>query len=127
MYPCIAPGEVTTIGLGLQNNSQDQIHGEVVLHFPAVTDHEDERIDFQLDTKKAIELPVKIETTEADDNTVLPIKVTVFVNQESTKIVLLEKTLNIPVIGLSGAVVYEGLGDHYILAVSYTHLTLPTN
>ncbi|MGY5878990.1 MAG: GNAT family N-acetyltransferase [Candidatus Thorarchaeota archaeon] len=115
MYPCITPGEVTTIGLGLQNNSQEQVRGEVELHFPTRADHEDETIDFQLDTKKAIELPVKIETTEADDNTVLPIKITVFVNQESTKISLLEKTLNIPVIGSSGAVVYEGLGEHYIL------------
>ena len=60
MYPCIAPGEVTTIRLGLQNNSQNQVHGEVVLHFPAGTDHEDETIDFQIDTKKAIELPVEI-------------------------------------------------------------------
>ncbi|MFW9843503.1 MAG: GNAT family N-acetyltransferase [Candidatus Thorarchaeota archaeon] len=115
MYPCIAPGEVTTIGIGLHNNSQEEVIGEVVLHFPARVDQESETIPFQLDTKKAIELPVKIETTEADDNTVLPIKVTVFVNQESTKVALMEKTLNIPVIGASGAVVYEGLSEHYIL------------
>jgi GNAT superfamily N-acetyltransferase len=115
MYPCVAPGEVTTIGLGLQNNSQDQVCGEVVLHCPTRADHKDETIAFQLDSKKATELPVKIETTEADDNTVLPIDVTVFVDQESTKISLLQKTLNIPVIGASGAVVYEGLGERYIL------------
>ena len=115
MYPCIAPGEVTTIGLGLQNNSQEQVRGEVVLHFPTRDDNQDETIDFQLGTMKATELPVKIETTEADDNTVLPIKVTVFVEQESTKISLLEKILSIPVIGASGAVVYEGLGEFYIL------------
>lgn len=115
MYPCIAPGEVTTIGLGLQNNSQEQVRGEVVLHFPTRADHEDETIEFQLDTNKATELPVKLETTEVDDNTVLPIRVTIFIDQESSKISLLEKILNIPVIGSSGAVVYEGLGEHYIL------------
>jgi len=115
MYPCIAPGETTTIGLGIRNNSQEQVRGEVLLHFPTRTDKQDETIDFQLESGKATELPVQIETTDADDNSVLPAKVSFFVFQGSTKISLMEKTVSIPVIGASGAVAYEGLGEHYIL------------
>jgi len=115
MYPCIAPGEETTIGLGLQNNSQELISGEVLVHFPTRTDDESRTIEFQIESGKATELPLKIETTDADDNTVLPIKLNIIIFRESKKIPLLEKTLNIPIIGASGAVVYEGLGNHYIL------------
>ncbi|MHA1389086.1 MAG: GNAT family N-acetyltransferase [Candidatus Thorarchaeota archaeon] len=115
MYPCIAPGEATTIGIGLQNNSQEQIQGEIVIHYNTRADEKDRTIDFKIEPRKATELPLNLETTEADDNTVLSLQLRIFILRESTKIPLMEKTLNIPVIGASGAVVYEGLGKHYIL------------
>ncbi len=115
MYPCIAPGEETTIGIGLQNNSQEAVRGEILLQFPTRIDQNNRTIDFQIKPGKATELPLKIETKDTDDNTILPIKINIFVFQESSKISLMKKTLNIPIIGASGAVVYEGLGNHYIL------------
>ncbi|MGY5859933.1 MAG: GNAT family N-acetyltransferase [Candidatus Thorarchaeota archaeon] len=115
MYPCIAPGEETTIGIGIQNNSQEQIQGEIVFHLPANTDEKERTVDFQLEPGRGTEIPLELKTTDADDNTVLPIKTSISIFKESTKVPLLEKTINIPIIGASGAVVYEGLGEHYIL------------
>ena len=115
MYPCITLGEETTIGIGLQNNSEEQIQGEIVFHYPTRADEDNKTIDFKIGPRSATELPLTLQTTLTDDNTVLPIKISISVLKESTKVPLIEKTLSIPVIGASGAVVYEGLGEHYIL------------
>jgi len=128
MYPCISPGEETTIGIGLQNNTNEVVRGEIMFGFPPQTNLKESTIDFQIEPGKAYELPLKLTTTYSDDNSVLPIQVNISVNQESALVPLMEKTLNIPalvplmektlnipVIGASGAVVYEGLSKHFIL------------
>ncbi len=115
MLPCIAPGEETTIKIGLQNNTNEVVRGELVLGFPTRTNMKESTIDFQIESGKATEVPLKLATTDTDDNSVIPVRINISVNQISAKVPLMEKTLNISVIGASGAVVYEGLGKNYIL------------
>ncbi|MHA1614144.1 MAG: GNAT family N-acetyltransferase, partial [Candidatus Thorarchaeota archaeon] len=112
MYPCIAPGEETTIGIGLQNNSNEVVHGELVFDFPTKSNLDDSAIEFQIEPGEATELPLNLTTTTADDNSVLPVHLTISVNKDSVLIPLMKKTINIPVLGSSGAVVYESLGKH---------------
>ncbi len=124
MYPCIAPGEETTIGIGLQNNTNEVVRGEIAFGFPTRTNMKVDTIEFQIEPGKATELPLMIATTVNDDNSVLPVQLKISVNQESAMIPLMEKTLNIPIIGASGAVVYEGIGKHYILETESIRVAL---
>ncbi len=124
MYPCIAPGEETTIGIGLRNNTTEVVRGEIAFTLSTQTNLKDSVIEFQIEPGKATELPLKLATTVTDDNSVLPVQIKISVNQESVLVPLLEKTLNIPVIGASGAVVYAGLGKHFILETESIRIAL---
>ena len=115
LYPCVAPGKESVLGFGLQNNSTEKIAGKILLTPPKNIELKDTTIDFEIMSGKAIEFPLTLTTSDTDDNSVLQIGIAISVMEDSKLVPLLEKTLNIPVIGISGAVVYEGIGENYML------------
>ncbi len=123
-YPCIAPGKESMIGIGLQNNTQDTIRGKITFSAPETIILKESMIDFEVKPGTGHEVPLQLTTSVSDDNPILPIKLSITVEQESDWIHLLDKTLNIPVLGISGAVVYEGIGNQHMLETESIRLGL---
>jgi len=115
VYPCISPGSQPKMEIVLHNNLIRVVKGEVVVS-PASGKTMWSRVtEFELDPDETRGVALQVATAAEDDNSVLPLLVSVFVLEDSEKRAVNRKTFNIPVLGVSGAVVYESLDDYLVI------------
>ena len=114
LFPCLTPLGKKEIGLGIRNNTANEIKGEIVLTPPENVIVSPQRIQFKLKPKEAIEESVSI-SIEDDIGTLLSQDFTLDLDYKGSLVRVSSKQFNIPVLGMKGAVVYKSLDNRIIL------------
>ena len=114
LFPCITPLGKEEIGLGIRNNTANEINGEIVLAPPENVIVSPQKIQFKLKPREVIEESVSI-SIEADIGNLLSLGFTLDLDYEGSLVRVSSKQLNIPVLGMKGAVVYKSLDNRIIL------------
>lgn len=114
MYPCLPPLGKEEIGLGIRNNTTNEIKGEIILAPPENVVVSPQKFQFKLKPGEAIEESVSI-TIEDDIGNLLSLGFTLDLDYKGSLVRVSSKQFNIPVLGMKGAVVYKSLDDRIIL------------
>ncbi len=115
IYPCVSPGGQAEMEVVLQSNLDTGAKGEVVIGPASGTIMWSRVNGFELEPDETKGISIEATTAAEDDNSVLSLFVSVFVYEGSEKSLVNRKTLNIPVLGVSGAVAYESLDDYLVI------------
>ncbi len=114
-YPSIASGETRYIGIGLRNNTQDVIKGEAILTPTSGKTISVQRIRFSLKPSEISETPVSVTAPSNGTTGIIPIAISVYIEQDGTKSIAKQTTINIPIMGFTGAVVYRTVNNFIAL------------
>ncbi|MDF1537914.1 MAG: GNAT family N-acetyltransferase [Candidatus Thorarchaeota archaeon] len=114
-FSSISPGEIGTIGVSLRNNTKDAIRGEAVLTPPLGRRISVQRIRFTLKPDETFETPLDIHTSKEENGVIVPIKISVHIDQEGKTVFAKRATMNIPIIGSTGAVAYKAVNDFFVI------------
>jgi GNAT superfamily N-acetyltransferase len=114
-YPTLAPGETNDIGLGIRNNTKDDITGEVILSPSIGRTLSIQSIRFKLKPGEISETPLTVRANKDDCGSLIPIDAAVYLDQDNAKRLAKRTSLQIPVIGATSAVVYKSVNDFYVL------------
>jgi len=126
-YPSISPGESARFAISLRNNSEQSVKG--IATFNSLDGHELSKTEhsFSLNPNEATEVGLEFSTTYEDENIIVPIEISVSVEEESQLILLARKPLDIPVIGPVGALAYRGLDETVLLETERFRITMSRN
>ncbi|MHA1909599.1 MAG: GNAT family N-acetyltransferase, partial [Candidatus Thorarchaeota archaeon] len=114
-YPTISAGETRDIGIGIRNNTLEPIKGEAILTPPRDRRTSIQSIRFTLKPGEISETPLNVHAKSDESGGIIPIDISVYIDQGETKSLAKRTTLNIPVIGSTGAVVYKSVNNFYVL------------
>jgi RimJ/RimL family protein N-acetyltransferase len=114
-YPCLSPGESGVVALGYQNNTGSSLTGVIELEAPASQNLEVERIEYSLAAHEQSEYALSLIADSETMATVIPIKVSVYVSNESGLTLIDKKRVSIPIIGVGGAIAYEAINERIVI------------
>ena len=114
LFPCLTPLGNEEIGLGIRNNTTNEIKGEIILTLPENVIVTPPKIQFKLKPSEVIEESVSF-SIEDDIGTLLSLGFTLDLDYEGSLVRVSSKQLNIPILGMKGAVVYKSLDNRIIL------------
>lgn len=115
LFPSVAPGMQSKMEIVLHSNLDTDAKGEIVIGQAQGRTMPSRVSDFELEQDETKGFSIEVITTTEDDNSVFSLPVSVFVYEESEKRLVNRKTVNIPVLGVSGAVAYESLDDYIVI------------
>ena len=126
-HPSISPGESARFAISFRNNSEQAVKGVATFASPdthklSVSEH-----SFSLNPNEATEVYLEFSTTSEDENTIVPIEISVSAEEEGRLALLAKKPLDIPVIGPAGALVYRGLNEELVLETETLRVTMARN
>ncbi|MHA2213435.1 MAG: COG1470 family protein, partial [Candidatus Thorarchaeota archaeon] len=112
-YPSVSPCEKKTIGVGIRNNMDKQVEGEVRIKYPTEFEDTSRTIPFKLDSSEESELDVKITGSATASTVVLDISVLLSLAGEMA--LVNERSLSVGVLGSAGAYAHRSLDNHYVV------------
>lgn len=113
-HPSLIPNGSDEIGLSAFNNTATEVKGEILLTPPDGVTVSSKKIEFTLSPGDVSEELVTI-SLEKDVGTLLNIDLEVYLEDEGKKQQVEKRNFSIPVLGISGAVVYKGLDNRIVL------------
>ncbi len=126
-HPSISPGESAKFVISLHNNSEQAVKGVAAFTSPdehklSMSEH-----SFSLSPNETIEVHLEFSTTSEDANTIVPVEISVSVEEEGHLALLAKKLLDIPVIGPAGALAYRSLNEELVLETEMLRVTMARN
>ncbi|UCE10680.1 MAG: GNAT family N-acetyltransferase, partial [Candidatus Thorarchaeota archaeon] len=121
-YPYVSPGEKKTVGLGLQNNTDQPVQGEVVIKFPSELDYKYRTISFELDSSEESEIDIEI--TGSLESSVVVLDISVSLDIQGNLVLVNARSLSVGVIGPAGAYAHRSLDNHYVVENENLRLTI---
>ncbi len=118
----LTPGQSKMINLGLQNNLPDRVSFDVEL---TAENHVevDANQSHSLESNERTTIPIEVHARR--DERLIPVKIRVFMNQDSERLLVASKTLNIAVMGLGATLVRETLDNK--IAIENNHVRFLMN
>ena len=114
-FTCISPGDTGTIGVSLRNNTRGTVRGEAVLTPPLGRRLSVQNIRFTLKPDEILETPIDVHTSSEETGVIVPIEISVHLDQKGEKVFAKRTIMNIPIIGSTGAAVYKAVNNFYVL------------
>ncbi|MGY5862137.1 MAG: GNAT family N-acetyltransferase, partial [Candidatus Thorarchaeota archaeon] len=126
-YPSISPGESAKLAIALRNNSEQAVKG--VAAFASPNEHKLSMSEhsFSLNPDETTEVYLDFSTTSDDENKIVPVEISVSVEQEGHLALIAKKPLDIPVIGPVGALAYRSLNEELVLETETIRVTMARN
>ena len=126
-HPSFSPGERAKFAIALHNNSEQAIEGIAAFTSPdehklSMSEH-----SFSLNPNETSEVYLDFSTSSEDENTIVPVEISVSIEEEGHLVLLTKKPLDIPVIGPAGALVYRGLDNELVLETEVFRVTMARN
>lgn len=114
-YPCLSPGTSSRIGIVLHSNLSRFVDGRVVIGLPEAKGPASQTFLFGLFPGQRTQVDFEFVTGSKDANSIVPVRVSVFIDEESVTTLVNEKTLNVAVIGESGALAYDAIDGNFVI------------
>jgi RimJ/RimL family protein N-acetyltransferase len=112
---CLTPGESKEIALGVRNNINRDIKGEIDIS--PLTDRisPSGSYSISLSSNEETEIYFNFKTSVEEESSLVPLQLSVFIQEGSSKALVNQRVLNVCVIGAFGAYAYQALDDEYVL------------
>ncbi len=107
--------ESKSIILSLKNNTERKLEGKLVLTPKSSTEPENRVMDFSIPENRDSHIPLTIKSDNIDNSSLISFEVSIYVSDDGRDVLVNNRSLNLSVIGSTGALVYEDLDNHYIL------------
>ena len=114
-FPTISPGETRDIGIGFRNNTSNKIKGEANLTSKHGRRISPQSFRFTLKPGELSEIPLSVQASSDEGGGLISIDISVLIGKDDTKSLAKQTTLNIPILGSTGAVSYKAISDFYVL------------
>ena len=114
-YPCLPPGASAKMEIVLQSNLGRPIDGSLIIDLPEAKGPASQTFGFGLTPGERTNVGFELATGSKDANSIIPVHLSVFIDEKSVTSLVNEKTLNVPVIGESGALAYEAIDGHFVI------------
>ena len=112
---CLTPGETKVIALGVRNNTNHDIKGEVIITPLSNRNSPEESYSISLSSNEETEIYFDFETSIDEENSLVPLQLSVYIQEGTSKTLVNQRVLNVCVIGAVGVYAYQALNDEYIL------------
>ena len=112
---CLTPGESKEIALGVRNNINRDIKGEINITPLTSRTSPSGSYSISLSSNEETEIYFNFETSVEEENSLVPLQLSVFIQEGPSKTLVNQHVLNVCVIGASGAYAYQSLDEEYIL------------
>ncbi|MCK5302407.1 MAG: GNAT family N-acetyltransferase, partial [Candidatus Thorarchaeota archaeon] len=123
-HPSFSPGESAKFAIALHNNSEQAIEGVAAFTSPSEHKLSMSEYSFSLNPNETSEVYLDFSTSSEDENTLVPVEISVSIEEEDHLVLLAKKPLDIPVIGPAGALVYRSLDKEFVLETEVFRVTM---
>ncbi len=114
-HPSLTPGESKEIRISLENNMQSTFNGVIVITHSKDGISKPIEEEVSINENSGTEIAFTVESDSSSKSKLLESNISIYSISEDQRTKIVEKPLNIPVIGISGSHAFEGVEDEYIL------------
>jgi RimJ/RimL family protein N-acetyltransferase len=112
---CLTPGESKEIALGVRNNTNRDIQGEVIITPLNNRNSPSGSNSISLSSNEETEIYLYIDTSKDEANSLIHLQLSVYIHEGTSKTLVNHRVLNVCIIGAVGAYAYQALNDEYVL------------